>query len=212
MIEIFIKGGPIMWPLLLLSLTAVAVLIERLNFLFQNRGALNSSDVKTILSNLQKGQLVKSIEVGKSSVSPVARVLSYGLEHKDVNLNEAILFSSSVELDKYNKGLSILDTIVTLAPLLGLLGTVTGMISAFGLLGNSELDAPLAMTGGIAEALIATAFGLGIAIVALLILNLLNSRLEKIRYEIELRATQLGLILSNENSPVVEVLKKREAA
>ena len=212
MIDIFIKGGPIMWPLLILSLLAVSILIERLTFFLNNRSALNHSDVQIVLSQVQKGQYVKAIEIGKTSKSPVARVIGYGIEHKDQTLNEALLFSSSIELEKYNKGLSMLDTIVTLAPLLGLLGTVTGMISAFGLLGNSELDAPLAITGGIAEALIATAFGLGVAIIALLILNFLNSRLEKIRYEIELRSTQLELVLLGENSPAIERFKKREAA
>jgi len=83
-----------------------------------------------------------------------------------------------------------------LSPLLGLLGTVTGMIHAFSLLGGSELDAPAAITGGIAEALIATAFGLGVAIIALIPYNYLNSKVEEARHEIEDASTHLELLLS----------------
>jgi biopolymer transport protein ExbB len=92
----------------------------------------------------------------------------------------------------------VLDTIITLAPLLGLLGTVTGLIRSFGLLGAQELEAPAAITGGIAEALIATAFGLGIAIVALIPFNYLNARLEETRRQMEDAATHLELQLMEE--------------
>jgi len=94
-----------------------------------------------------------------------------------------------------DRGISLLDTIITLAPLEGLFGTVTGMIHAFGLLGASELGAPTAITGGIAEALIATAFGLLIAMVALLPFNYLNERLEQARREIENAAAQVEMLL-----------------
>ncbi len=78
-----------------------------------------------------------------------------------MSFSNALLHASSVELQRFNRGISVLDTIVTLAPLLGLFGTVTGMIHAFGLLGASELGAPTAITGGIAETLHATVlFGL----------------------------------------------------
>jgi hypothetical protein len=87
-----------------------------------------------------------------------------------------------------------LDTVITLAPLLGLLGTVTGMMGSFSLIGG-ELSAPGAITGGIAEALIATAFGLGIAITSLLPFNFLNARVEGARHELEAAATQLELLV-----------------
>jgi biopolymer transport protein ExbB len=89
----------------------------------------------------------------------------------------------------------VLDTVITLAPLLGLLGTVTGLIKAFGLLGDQELAAPAALTGGIAEALIATAFGLVIAVVALVPFNYLNAKLEAARLELEDTGSQVELIL-----------------
>jgi flagellar motor component MotA len=92
----------------------------------------------------------------------------------------------------------VLDTVITLAPLLGLLGTVTGMMGSFSIIGG-EFSAPGAITGGIAEALIATAFGLGIAITALLPFNFLNSRLDEARHEIESAATQLELLVHRQH-------------
>lgn len=103
--------------------------------------------------------------------------------------------ASNGELQRFNRGLSVLDTVITLAPLEGLFGTVTGMIHAFGLLGTSELGAPTAITGGIAQALIATAFGLLVAMVALLPFNYGNTRLEQARQEIENAAAHLELLL-----------------
>ena len=101
-------------------------------------------------------------------------------------------------------GVPILDTVITLAPLLGLLGTVTGMMGSFSLIGG-DLGAPGAITGGIAEALIATAFGLGIAISSLLPFNFLNARLDDASHEMQSAATQLELL-------VQKVAPNRQAA
>jgi biopolymer transport protein ExbB len=98
-------------------------------------------------------------------------------------------------LKRFSRGLSVLDTAIILAPLLGLLGTVTGLIRSFRLLGTQELTSPTAITGGIAEALIATACGLSIAIMALIPFNYLNARLEEARHDIEDSTTQLELLL-----------------
>ena len=87
-----------------------------------------------------------------------------------------------------------MDTVITLAPLLGLLGTVTGMMGSFSLIGG-ELSAPGAITGGIAEALIATAFGLGIAITSLIPFNYLTTKMEEADLEIESAATRLELLM-----------------
>jgi len=125
----------------------------------------------------------------------VARTLTYALAHRDTSLSQAILRVAALELKRFSRGLPVLDTAITLAPLLGLLGTVTGMIHSFNLLGKTELSAPTAITGGIAEALIATAFGLGIAIAALLPFNYLNARQEEARHELEDATAQLELLL-----------------
>ena len=195
MIELFHKGGPIMWPLLLTSIVTATVVFERLYFIFRERKLRQPEVVDGILREVEAGNIAKAVATGKESRDFVARVLTYALQHHEQSLSGAILRAAGLELKRFNRGLSVLDTAITLAPLLGLLGTVTGMIAAFGLLGATELDTPSVITGGIAEALIATASGLGIAIIALIPFNYLNSRLEQARHEIEDAASHLELLL-----------------
>ncbi len=195
MIEIFVKGGPVMWPLLLTSIVTLGVVIDRLWFIFQERRSRQPEVVDAILEKLEAGETESAVEAGTGSTDFVARTLTYALTHRNTSISQAILRSAALELKRFGRGLPVLDTVITLAPLLGLLGTVTGMIRSFGLLGTSELGAPMAITGGIAEALIATAFGLGIAIAALLPFNYLNARQEEARHEIEDATAQLELLL-----------------
>ncbi len=182
-----------MWPLLLTSVTALAVVLDRILFMLRTGNSRRVEDLKNILSFSETGQMDQAVSSAEQTTDFVARVLIHGLKHRRNSLSGALLQAANAELKQFNRGLPTLDTIITLAPLLGLLGTVTGMIRAFGLLGQKELEAPTVITGGIAEALIATAFGLGIAIVALVAFNFFNNRLEDARIEIEHAATQLEL-------------------
>lgn len=184
-----------MWPILVASIIALTVVVERLFFIVAEGVRRQPQVVSEILTRVEKGDPDGAINIGETSKDFVARVLTYGLAHRDKSVSDALLRASNWELKRFNRGLSILDTIITLAPLLGLLGTVTGMIHSFGLLGASELGAPAAITGGIAEALIATAFGLGVAITALIPFNYLNSRLEEARLEIQDAASHIELNL-----------------
>ncbi len=195
MLELFQKGGLIMWPLLLASLVALTVVIERLIFIVRERRRQEPELTGSLLAAVEAGNIDEAIYLGRNSRDFVVRTLVYGLTHRERSFANALLRAANRELQRFNQGLPILDTIITLAPLLGLLGTVTGMINAFGLLGGSELEAPAAITGGIAEALIATAFGLGIAIISLIPFNYLNARLEDARHEIEDASTHLELLL-----------------
>ena len=195
MLELFAKGGPIMWPLLILSVLTVAVSIER--FFFALRvGSVNSSDMNEMLNSMKYGDKKKAIEIGNSSKNKTAKIISEGLD--SVSFEDAISNSANQYIAKYDEGQTILDTAITLAPLLGLLGTVTGMIKSFGLLGATELDAPTAITGGIAEALIATAFGLGIAIFALIPFNIVQSKKEQFIRNLETKAGMFFIELKKE--------------
>lgn len=196
MIQTFLKGGPVMWPLLVTSLVALTVVFERLLFVAREKQRRRPEVVGEILAAVERGDAAAAVRQGAGSDDYVARTLVYALKHRDQSLSSALLRAAAKELQRFNRGLAVLDTIITLAPLLGLLGTVTGMIHAFGLLGG-ELDTPVAITGGVAEALIATAFGLGIAITALIPFNFLNTRLEEARHEIQDAATHLELLLVN---------------
>ena len=184
-----------MWPLLVTSLVALTVVFERLFFILREWLRRDPKAVERIFEEVGRGDLQGACAVGKESPDFVARVLTDAIEHRDVSFSGALLQAAGLELRRFNRGISVLDTVVTLAPLEGLFGTVTGMIHAFSLLGTSELGAPAAITGGIAEALIATAFGLLIAMVALLPFNYLNAQLEQARQEIETSAAHLEILL-----------------
>src|SRR6266478_2998738 len=207
MIKLFLKGGPIMWPLLLTSIVAVAAVIERLIFQIRERFRRDPDVVESIFGQLERGNIEGALAAGSGSNDYLARIVVYALSHREKSMSNAFMRAANQELQRFNRGLPVLDTIITLAPLLGLLGTVTGLIHAFGLLGAQELGSPVAITGGIAEALIATALGLGIAIVALIPFNYLAARLEEARNEIQDAGSQLELLLagSSEGRPRVSM-------
>jgi biopolymer transport protein ExbB len=196
MIQLFLKGGPVMWPILILSIVTVGVVLERIIFLWAQAARRDSSTVQKIFLNVEKRDVNAAISAGENSEDMVAQMLVEGLKHRDISLTEAMLEAASSELDRYNRGLVVLDTAVTLGPLLGLLGTVIGMIRAFGVVGAGEIGRnELVITGGISECLITVCFGLGVAIVAIIPLNYLNSRLEKVRRQLESAMTRLELLV-----------------
>ena len=197
MFELFSKGGPIMWPILILSVVTLSVVIERTFFLVIEKKNRDHSTVLNIFRLVEHSQLEEATRVGDGSEDMVARVLTSGLEHRATSYSDAMLEGANAELDRYNRGLVVLDTAVTLGPLLGLLGTVIGMIRAFGVVGGSDLATQQhAITGGIAESLIAVTFGLGVAIVSIIPLNYLNSRLEEARLDIQDAASHIELNLN----------------
>jgi len=200
MFSFFLKGGPVMWPLLITSIITLTVVVERFLFLLHERAMRQPKIVEKIFTEVEAGNIEKAILLGDQSKDFVVNTLVYGLRHRDHALANALMQAANTELQRFAQGLPILDTAITLAPLLGLLGTVTGMIHAFGLLGSSELSGPTVITGGIAQALIATACGLGIAIIALIPFNYLNARLEEARHEIEDTVTHLELLLKSDKN------------
>lgn len=194
LIHIFKKGGPIMWPLLFASILALATVIERVAFLIGVRLRRDPKAMERFFAAVGRGDTQEAINVSNSTKFFVVRALGYALAHREASFANALVYAQAKELKRFQRGIPILDTVITLAPLLGLLGTVTGMMASFSLIGG-ELSAPGAITGGIAEALIATAFGLGIAITALIPFNILNARMEEARHEMESAATQLELLV-----------------
>ena len=198
MYQFFVKGGPVMWPLLAVSIATVTVAIERLWFIARELKLRSLADLEDFFARLEKKDLDGALQVGKRSTDFTVRALAYALGHREGSLSNAFLQAAGRELDRFERGLPLLDTVITLAPLLGLLGTVTGLIHAFGILGDQELQSPTVLTGGIAQALLATAFGLVIAVTALVPFNYLNARLEKARRELEDAGTQMELLLRRE--------------
>jgi biopolymer transport protein ExbB len=199
-LSIFLKGGPIMVPILIVSLLVMATVIERVIFLIRYHRDRSPQTVREIFASVEHGRPDEAVKVGEKSSDPIAAAVTAALRERDTSYTSALLTASSRELKKFNRGLPLLDTAITIAPLLGLLGTVMGMIRSFGLIAG-ELDAPAAITGGIAEALIATAFGLLVAIMALLPFNYLNARMEEARAELEEAGNRLEILLIRRSSP-----------
>ncbi|OIO39704.1 MAG: hypothetical protein AUJ71_00160 [Candidatus Omnitrophica bacterium CG1_02_49_16] len=197
MFQLIQKGGPVIWPLLLTSVVSLTVVLDRILFIIRVKLERRPKVVDEMLSWVENGNIPKAIEAGDRCRDFVVRALVSGLKHRQVSFSSALLRSANQELKRFNQGLSVLDTAITLAPLLGLFATVTGMIHAFGLLGHKELDSPTVITGGIAEALIGTAFGLAIAVVALIPFNYMNAQAEDARHEIEDASTHLELLLKS---------------
>lgn len=198
-IDIIYRGGPVMIPLLFSSVVAVAVMIER--FLVLRRASANHENLmEAVKHRLSSGDAEGAVALCESTPGPVAAVLASGLRARHLSSKEIerqMEETALSEIPRLQCRLVWLDTIITVAPLLGLLGTVTGMISAFQVIGRSGASQPTAITGGVAEALIATATGLTIAIVTLVGYNYLSDRVKQVAAEIELRATQLLNILDS---------------
>jgi biopolymer transport protein ExbB len=126
---------------------------------------------------------------------PVMRVLSAGITHP-FEPGGAMEAAATAEVSTMKRGLVALDTIVTLSPLLGLLGTIIGMINAFNVMAAAGLGQPHAVTGGVAEALVCTAAGISVAVITLVPYNYYLSRVERETDAIETQATRLEMALS----------------
>ena len=192
-IAVLARGGPVMIPLAACSIMAFAVILERA-LMWWRLG--RSRDPQAVLTRAAKGEWTEAWKLGEASRSPAARVLAAGIQHRNPAPTLAMEASARHEIARLRRFLPVLDTIVTLSPLLGLLGTVTGMIAAFGVMGQSGMNSPHAITGGVAEALIATAVGLGIAIAALVPLNFFKSRVEAMQDAIGRYGSDLELLLA----------------
>ncbi len=196
-LELFQAGGPVMWPVLLVLFLALTVTVERVLFMIRESANRDHEMVEKILEKVEGRDVDGALALGQKSKDFVVRVLVYALSQKDASLSNAFIRASNQELARFSQGLATLDTCITAAPLLGLLGTVTGMMRTFGSLGTGGDIASKAgtITGGVAEALIATACGLFIAVCTLFPFNILNARLEEARHEVEDASNALELII-----------------
>lgn len=190
------RGGPwIMLPLLGCSVAALAVVIERIAFWVRIGRARSRGAVEKILELADEGRFEEATEEARGLRDPVAMALLSGIAHRDYDLSSALEMAASAALRRTERLLPVLDTIVTLAPLLGILGTVVGIIGAFEFLSaQAELADPKAVTGGIAQALITTAAGLSIAIASLVPYNYFRTLSDKLLHEIEEAATRLEIV------------------
>ena len=205
MFEIIQKGGPVMIPIILGSFFAFIIVIERIIHL--HRAQIDTEKFMLGIKNiLKKGNYVEAIGICDSTPGPIASILKEGITKHDRSkeeIKEAIQEAGLHEVPRLEKNLSVLATIAQIEPLLGLLGTVTGMIKAFMKIEQLQgIVNPGDLAAGIWEALITTAAGLVVAIPAYVAYNYLVSRVEGFVLEMEKSANHLIKILQGEEEEV----------
>jgi len=201
MAKIFQMGGPLMYPILLCSILFVAIFLERLYHL--HRSQINTNEfIAGIRNILKKKNIAEAISICEETPGPVAHVIKAGVLKHDRSkdeIKETIEDAALYEVPRLEKNLVVLATIAHIAPLLGLLGTVIGMINAFQRiqeLGGVHKASDLA--AGIWEALITTAAGLSVAIPVYVAYNYLISRVNSLVLDMERGATEIVDLLTAE--------------
>ncbi|MDT7043915.1 MotA/TolQ/ExbB proton channel family protein [Candidatus Nitronereus thalassa] len=188
MIQMFMAGGWMMIPIVISSLVAVAIVLER-GWWFYHMPPNDHAD--RLINLVTQGKLTDALAFNDREPHFMLRVLKAGLQARTAAPEKAMEAAAIAELSRMKRGMPALDTIITLAPLLGLLGTIIGMIDSFGVMADQGIGQPHAVTGGVAEALICTAAGIFVAVIALVPYNYFQARIEQYTELIEYYATRL---------------------
>src|SRR6266567_7395816 len=197
LVKNFEAGGPIMWPILITGVVAVAVVGERIFWWWRESRKRDPETLEKLFAALEAGDFTQAAIVSKDSEDPVIRMIYHGMTHFHSSLQGALQVAAGVELQKAGRFLTVMDTLVTLAPLLGLLGTVSGIFRTFLQIGGESVEgATKAITGGIGEALIATMCGLAIAIISLIPFNYFSRKLAQLQFEFESAATNVEVMVT----------------
>jgi biopolymer transport protein ExbB len=189
--EIIHNGGFVMWPLLACSVIVLTIILERSLFWGSKAFRRNRSLRDEILTAAENRDWNRIEQQTNGSNDLVVRVLKIGILHRDYDMSKAMEAEAQHLLKQMSQFMTVLDTMITVAPLLGILGTVIGIISSFKMLGSSGMADPKLVTGGIAQALITTAAGLTISIITVFPYNYFKSRIENAAHLMEKYATRL---------------------
>jgi biopolymer transport protein ExbB len=194
MFHFFISGGPIMYPLLACSIIVLTVIVERLLFWNRIDRSRNQPLVDEVLELSRIGDWTSVREKTGQSKDYIVKILINGILHREFSMIKAMESAAAEEIRRMRRFMTILDTMITVTPLLGIFGTVLGIIQSFDVLGTTGIEHPEAVTAGIAQALITTATGLGIAIFTVFPFNYFNSRVQGAALSIEKYATSLEIV------------------
>ena len=193
MIDLFLKGGFAMYPLLVLSVMTVAITIER--FVYLRRARMDAGEFMGVVNGfLSRNALDEAYRHSESTSGPLSRIIKAGLKNQPRGRSEvirAIEDAGGLEVAKLEKGILVLTTISKIAPLIGLFGTVTGMIRSFQAMGAAGGENPRMVAAGIAEALVATAAGLVVAIPAYFLSFYFINRVGKFMLDMQQSSIQL---------------------
>ncbi len=201
MLKYLFDGGIFMWVILLASISGLAVIIEKMYTFLSKEKKLSENEKNQLYKALRTGNKEEILKLCKDKTDSVSKSVTKIVSNMDINFDEldnshrqvieGIISESILEqTTELEKGMSLLGTVVNAAPQLGLLGTVTGMIAAFSALTRNGTSTAKIVAGGISEALYTTAFGLIVAIPALVFYNYFNRRIDVIVAEMERAALQ----------------------
>ncbi|GAA5131949.1 MotA/TolQ/ExbB proton channel family protein [Luteolibacter yonseiensis] len=179
-VETLEKGGWVMWPIVLISFLALCTILDRVVWWNRLRIGMNPQARENARAALRTGDFTTAWKLGKNSGDPFLANLHHGMTHAKTSMLVAMQLHASQLLEKSEARLWVISTLITLAPLLGLFGTVVGLMGSFASIGEDQL-AVTKVTGGIGEALIATACGIAIAVLCLLPYNFFRKRTARLR-------------------------------
>ena len=184
LIEKFIHGGWVMWPILAIFLLSFCVILDRAFWWSALQTKLRSQLQEKAREALGTGDFTTAWQLGENTRDPFLLNLHEGIRHAHTSMLAAMQLHATQLLEKAEARMWVLSTMITLAPLLGLFGTVAGLMGSFAAIGTDQL-AVTKVTGGIGEALIATACGIAIAVLCLLPYNFLRKRVSVLRSSLE---------------------------
>ena len=193
-VDLFVNGGPIMIPIVLCSIIALAVFIERFRFFHQLRKNPELF-VRPMKAALASRDFTGALQICRKESHPIAAILSAGIHHLDLSKNsllDVMRQEALKQMKKVEKNAQILGTIAGITPLLGLTGTVTGMISSFKVISTIGIGNPTALAGGISQALYTTAAGLLIGIPSLVAYNWCEARIARFADQVEFYSLDLA--------------------
>lgn len=200
MFELIKAGGLLMWPIIACSVISMAIVLERL-WSYQTKKVIPRNLVAQIWQLHQKGEVTAAHIATVRDSSPLGRILAAGLVnrmHPREVMKEAIEEEGRQVVHELERYLNTLGTIAAIAPLLGLLGTVIGMIKVFTAITTAGVGNPGVLAGGISEALLTTAAGLCVAIPALIFHRYLSGRVDKLVISMEAEALKMVEVMHGE--------------
>jgi len=183
-VETFIEGGWVMWPILATFFLALCVVLDRCYWWLRFRSTLQPEKQEDARTAMGTGDFPAAWNLANTAGEPFLANLREGMTHAHTSMLAAMQLHANLLIEKSEARMWVLSTLITLAPLLGLFGTVVGIMGSFSFVGDEQLAATK-VSGGIAEALIATACGIAIAILCLLPYNFFRKRVSVLRGSLE---------------------------
>jgi len=206
-VETLVKGGWVMWPIIAVSFLALCTVLDRAVWWIRHRRGMNPQAREKAHTALRTGDFNTAWKLGKNTSDPFLENLHQGMTHARTSMLAAMQLHASQLLERSEARLWVISTLITLAPLLGLFGTVVGLMGSFASLGDGQL-AVTKVTGGIGEALIATACGIAIAVLCLLPYNFFRKRTAHLRGALNrwISHTELIILSAQRNGHRLETL------